>query len=430
MVRLYTAGWHRRGPDAALVGTGPAGRSDGRESPCRRRRCERPAAAAAHPQAGGVRRRRGHRRGGSPADLAAGDPDADPARRHAPGHRRVHGRRPHPGRRRAGHPRADHHAHGRPRRAAEGPRPAGGRRRLPDQAVPPGRADGPDEEPDRTVLAQRDPGRPAADGPGPCVLRGQGRRGHDDDRHQRRHRAPQPRAARVPGGRQPPVRRPPRVPRSGPRPAEHRGHRERPGDGRRPGQADRPDPRLGHRPAPRPALAGVGRPGHAGAHEPDPRALGRDVRLRDRRHRQAAGRHEPDDPRPGRDGVRGHDRRPVVPQERAPRARDHRPPGLPGEQGPARAQPVQRVHRDQHQERRGRAAPADRAPDRERVPGRDLGAQHGGAIHDWQVGLRARAVGPGLRAGGGPRERRDQAPARCPPPGGSVVVAGGSGDPG
>ena len=50
-------------------------------------------------------------------------------------------------------PRPDHHADERQGRAGQGPRAAGGRRRLPDQAVPPGRADRPDEEPDRPIRA-------------------------------------------------------------------------------------------------------------------------------------------------------------------------------------------------------------------------------------------------------------------------------------
>ena len=49
--------------------------------------------------------------------------------------------------------RADHHAHGRARGRAEGPRPPRRRRRLPHQAVPPGRAAGADQEPARPVRA-------------------------------------------------------------------------------------------------------------------------------------------------------------------------------------------------------------------------------------------------------------------------------------
>ena len=52
--------------------------------------------------------------------------------------------------------RPDHHAHGRARGRAEGPRPARRRGRLPHQAVPPGRAAGAHQEPARPV-------RPASD---------------------------------------------------------------------------------------------------------------------------------------------------------------------------------------------------------------------------------------------------------------------------
>ncbi len=50
-------------------------------------------------------------------------------------------------------PRPDHHAHRRERGRAEDPRPAGRRGRLPGQALPPGRAPGPDQEPAGAVRA-------------------------------------------------------------------------------------------------------------------------------------------------------------------------------------------------------------------------------------------------------------------------------------
>ena len=53
----------------------------------------------------------------------------------------------------AGVARPDHHAHRRGGGGAEGPGPPGRCRRLPDQAVPPGRAAGPDEEPPRALRA-------------------------------------------------------------------------------------------------------------------------------------------------------------------------------------------------------------------------------------------------------------------------------------
>ena len=55
--------------------------------------------------------------------------------------------------------------------------------------------------------------------------------------------------------------------------------------------------------------------------------------------------------------------------------------GYPAEQGPARAQPLERVHRHQRQERRGRAQADHRAPGRQRVPRRDQRAQLGRAVH-------------------------------------------------
>ena len=55
--------------------------------------------------------------------------------------------------------------------------------------------------------------------------------------------------------------------------------------------------------------------------------------------------------------------------------------GYPAEKVAAGAQPLERVHRDQRQERRGRAQADDRAPGRQRVSGRDQRAQLGRAVH-------------------------------------------------
>ena len=79
------------------------------------------------------------------------------------------------------------------------------------------------------------------------------------------------------------------------------------------------------------------------------------LRLHADRHRQAARRRQPRRLRGGGDDLRGDDRRPVLPQERPADHRDHGPPRLSRRQGPARAQPLERVHRHQRQERRGRA---------------------------------------------------------------------------
>ena len=230
----------RRSPAGGLV----PGDGFGRESPRRRRRCERPATAPVHPQAGGVRRRHRRRRHGRPPHVAGGLADADPARRHDHADRRLRGRDEDPRRGGPRQPRPDHHAHDRAGRAGEGPRPPGRRRRLPDQAVPPGRAPGADEEPDRPLRAERLAGRAPADGPDPRLLRCEGRRRDDDDRDQRGDRAPGPRPAGLPRRRQPPVRRPPRVPRPRAGPQEHRRRRQRTLDGHGPHPQGRPDARL------------------------------------------------------------------------------------------------------------------------------------------------------------------------------------------
>ena len=80
--------------------------------------------------------------------------------------------------------------------------------------------------------------------------------------------------------------------------------------------------------------------------------------------------------------------------------RDDGPPRLPGRQGPARAQPLERVHRDQRQERRGRPQADDRAPDRQRVPRRDQRPQLGRAVHVHQGRFGARLVVARVRPGG------------------------------
>ena len=89
-------------------------------------------------------------------------------------------------------------------------------------------------------------------------------------------------------------------------------------------------PRLGDRPAPRPAEPRGRRPRHGSPDGPDPRRAPDDVRLRDRRRREAARRPDPLDPRPCRPDLHRHDRRPVVPQERPPCARGPGPDRLRG----------------------------------------------------------------------------------------------------
>ena len=81
--------------------------------------------------------------------------------------------------------------------------------------------------------------------------------------------------------------------------------------------------------------------------------------------------------------------------------------GYPAEQGPARPQPLERVHRHQRQERRGRAQADDRPPGRQRVPRRDQRAELRRAVHVHQGRLGAGRLAPPLRAGGR-QARRDR----------------------
>ena len=143
---------------------------------------------------------------------------------------------------------------------------------------------------------------PPADGPHPGLLRGQGRRGHDDHRHQRGHRpASRARAQGRPRRRQPAVRRPPRVPRPRARQEEHRRHRDRAVDRRRARPPGHGQARLGGRPAARAAVAGDRRARPSGAPAAHRRAADDDVRLHPRRRRQAPRRRQPRRVRGGRD---------------------------------------------------------------------------------------------------------------------------------
>ncbi len=208
-------------------------------------------------------------------------PRPDPARRHAAEARRLPGGGQDPGGGGDHLPRPDHHADRRARGGAEGPRPARRGRRLPHQAVPPGRVARPHQEPARPVRAQGRPARPAAARSRPRVLRRQGRRRHDDHRHQRRDRpASRARPQGLPRRRQPAVRRPPGLPRPRAGPQEHRRHRHGAVDGPGPRPPDPRQARLGRGPAARAAVAGDRRAGHAGAPADHPRASAGDVRLR------------------------------------------------------------------------------------------------------------------------------------------------------
>ncbi len=95
--------------------------------------------------------------------------------------------------------------------------------------------------------------------------------------------------------------------------------------------------------------------------------------------------------------LRRHDRRPVLPQERASRPRDDLEPGLRARQGPAGAEPFERVHRHQREERRGRPETDDRPPGGERVPRRDQRPEQRRAVHVHTGGFPPGAVAPRVR---------------------------------
>ncbi len=244
---------------------------------------------------------------------------------HAAQARRLPGRDQDPDRGGRARPRPDHHADRRARGRAEGPRPAGRRRRLPDQAVPPGRAAGPDQEPARP-------------------LRAEGRRCWHGRRSAGSSRSTAPRAASA--------RRPSRSTRrsrctasSGARSASSTAtsssattaSSSTSGLDRKsivdvvsaPSIDARPHPpgpgqaRLGDRPA---ARAAVARRPPSSSGPSTCRYIAEQladvVRLHPDRHRQAPRRRQPRRLRGRRTRLRGHDRRPVVPQERAAHPRD------------------------------------------------------------------------------------------------------------
>ena len=272
-----------------------------------------------------------------------------------------------------------------------------------DQAVPPGRAPGPDQEPARPLRAAATSlvGRPPL-GPGPRVLRRQGRRRDDDDRDQRGDRPP-PRArpAGLPRRRQPPVRRPPRLPRPRPRPQEHRRRR----DARRRSTSTCSGSVLvehdsGDRPAARAALAR------------DRRA--RDARSTCRRSSTSCAAlydyvlididKRLDDINLG--VLDAADTIFVVMTADLSCLKNVRLVletighlGYEARQGPARPQPLERLHRDQREERRGRAEADDRPPDPQRVPRRDQRPEQRRAVHVHEGRFAARAVAPRLRPG-------------------------------
>ena len=74
--------------------------------------------------------------------------------------------------------------------------------------------------------------------------------------------------------------------------------------------------------------------------------------------------------------------------------------GYPADKVQLVLQPLERVHRHQRQERRGRVEADHRAPGRQRVPRRDQRAQLGRAVHVHQGRLGAGRVAAPVRAGG------------------------------
>ena len=272
----------------------------------------------------GARRRRGipavGRRGAGP----------DPARRHAAQARRLPGRDQDPGRGGQRQPRPDHHAHRRARGRAEGPRPARRRRRLPHQAVPPGRAAGPDQEPARPLRAAKEAllARP----PLGRVLAFYGAKGGVGtttiaiNAAIALHRELGRKVGLVDGNLQF---------------GDHRVFLDLGLDRKSivdVVSAPTIDADLIRQvmvkhdsgvdlllAPPSPETAELVRPEHLPFIAEQLRVA---VRLHAHRHRQAARRRQPRHLRGGRDGVRGDDRRPVVPQERPPDPRDDGPPRL------------------------------------------------------------------------------------------------------
>ena len=290
---------------------------------------------------------------------AGARPDrGEPARR-----RRLHHRQPAANGGRSVDAHAGHPAARRERGRASRQGPSIRRRRLPDQAVPPGRADGPDAQPAGPLQTRR-----AVHGADPADGVASPRRSRRWPRSASRRGWSSSTARRAAWAR-PRSRSTPRSPctrSSGSSVClidanlqfgDHRVFldlgldrmsvvdlataRRRP----RPDPADPREARVRDRPAARAAVARDGRARHPGPpalhHQPD----GERVRLHPDRRRQAARRGQPADHGRRRRDLRRHDRRPSVPEERPARPRDDRPSRLLRGQSQADPEPVDRVHR-------------------------------------------------------------------------------------
>ena len=150
-------------PSRAATRVGVASRR-GRHHPHRRRRARRRSWDPVRPPAGGLRGRgRPVGRGGPRSRHQPGTGSRGP-RRPPAGHRRLRGAAPGPCGRRED---ADPRAHGARRRGRQGHRPRARRRRLPDEAVRPARADEPHQGPAPALVrrprrCRRRPGHPAS----------------------------------------------------------------------------------------------------------------------------------------------------------------------------------------------------------------------------------------------------------------------------
>ena len=269
------------------------------------------------------------------------------------------------------------------------------------------------QEPARPVRAARTTlvGRPPL-GRMLALLRRQGRRRHDDDRDQHRDRAPsRARPEGRPRRRQPPVRRPPGVPRPRPRPQVDRRRRDRAAI-----DADlvrqvlvKHDSGVDLLLAPAVARGRGARRRRSTCRAILDQLRGA-LRLHPRSTSTSASTTSTSASSTAADTIF------VVMTADLSCLKNVRlvletigQLGYEPEQGPARPQPLERVHRHQRQERRGRAEADDRPPDRQRVPRRDQRPEQRRAVHVHEGGLAAGAIAARLRARSSTRSRSPRA---------------------